>query len=165
VAVNSVKRAFIRILRFPNDCLFALTRDGGWKLRHPTDVIINHFIDSRNQSDAAKLRDQLSQPFVQRWWIKGRINPIFHYLLDPDSLLDGEEYQNSLFRIELVVDGKKQHANITFGGGRIYSVELPKPIKLYKGKDLQFGAVTRGNNRQSMTRAIDRLEHGKDFEG
>lgn len=155
----------LRIVKFPNDFLFALTNDGGWKLKYPTNAIVEHFIATRCPPHATKLKEQLSQPFVQHWWNEGRINPIFHYLIDPDSLLEGEEYQDTLFRVAMVVDGRKQNANVVFGKGRIYSVELPKPIKFYKGKNIEFGAVTRDNMRQSMTRAIDRLEHGKDFEG
>jgi hypothetical protein len=162
MAINKMAVALKRLLSFPNDLLFYLTRDGDWKLRFPTDIIIDHFVANLGAMDAEKIRSQLSQPLVQHWWHKGLINPIFHYQLDPDSLLEGQDYEDGLFRVEMFVDGKKQRANITFITGRLYSVELPKPIKFYEGKSLTFGTITSGKSNQSTTRIIDRLEHGKD---
>lgn len=165
MAVNKVKLVLMLVLRFPSEALLRIPfRDGFWGMRQPTRMIANHFIGSRNEVDSRKLNEQLLQPFFQSWWNQGRINPIFHYLLDPESLLEGEEYQDGLFRVEMRVEGKKQHANVVFVTGRLFSIELPKPIKFYKDKEIQLGAVKRGNNRQSVTRAIDRLEHGKDFD-
>jgi hypothetical protein len=151
-----------QVLSFPNDVLWYLGRDGDWKLKYPTDVLISHLTNSLSTSDAEKIRSQLVQPFMQHWWHKGRINPIFYYALDPESLLDSEEYQEGLFRVEMLVDGKKQRANVTFIAGRLYSVELPKPLKFYDGKSLILGTVTRGKSGQSITRSIDRFEHGRD---
>jgi hypothetical protein len=83
-------------------------------------------------------------------------------MLDPDSLLEGEEYRDSLFQVEMQVDGKKQRSHVTFFQGRLFSVELPKPLKFYKDKSIVFCDVKPGKTSQSITRAIDRLEHGRD---
>lgn len=53
------------------------------------------------------------------------------------------------------VNGKKLRANVTFASGRLYAVELPKPIKLYRDKSVELGAVLHGSQRQSRTRAIE----------
>ena len=123
---------------------------------------MGHFINSRDQVTATKLNEQLAQPFVQHWWHKGRINPIFYYALDPDSLLDGAEFREGLFCVEMLVDGKKQRAKVTFYHGRIYSVQLPKPFDFYKDKSIILGKVTTKRANQSGERAVDRLEHWRD---
>jgi hypothetical protein len=162
VAVNNIYISLKRILRFPHELLCFLERDGCWKLCFPTDLIIGHFINSCGEVDAAAIRLQLSQPFFQRTYNNGLVNPIYHYALDPNSLLKDERYQDSLFRVEMVIDGKKQFANVEFVAGRLFSVELRKPIKFYKGKNLSFGEITIGKSSQTITRAIDRSEHGRD---
>lgn len=162
MAVSEVMLALRRALSFPNDLLFYLTRDGDWKLRYPTDVVIEHFLTKIDASNRAKIVAQLKQPLVQRWWHKGRINPIFHYVLDPETQLEDAAYKDDLYRIEMFVEGKKQWANITFVDGKLFCVELAKPFKFYESKSIIFGDVKRGKTSQSITRAIDRLEHGRD---
>ena len=161
MAVDKSLLALKRLMCFPNDLLFFLTRDGDWKLRFPTDQIIGHLLTALPAPQADLIRQQLAQPLVQHWWHKGRINPIFHYVLDPDSVLQDEAFQKGLYQVEMLVDGKKQNANVKFVAGRLYSVELPQPFKFYRGKTITFGEVKRGKSSQSYTRALDRLEHGK----
>lgn len=164
MAVSKFLLTLRRALSLPNDLLFYLRSNGDWKLRHPTEVIIEHFLTKIDRADAAKISAQLSQPFMQHWWHKGRINPIFHYILDPETLLEDAAYAEDLYRVEMFVDGKKHWANINFVTGRLYSVELPKPFKFYEGKAIALGDIKRGKASQSITRAIDRLEHGRDDE-
>jgi hypothetical protein len=141
-----------------------LWRSGTWGLRTPLGEIAYHVANFLPPTDGEKLRAQLSQFFFQSWYSGGRINPIFHYALDPKNLLYDELYKNALFHVEMMIDGKKQRANAIFYSGRLFSIELPKPIKFYKGKTVQLGTVTRGNPRSTMTRAIDRKEHGRNAE-
>lgn len=163
MAVNNLALLFTRVVKFPNHLLGFVCSEGSWTLAYPTNIIVEHFTASRSSDDASKIRQQLSQPFFQSRWNKGRINPIFYDLLDPESLLNGEDYQGeSLFRVEMRVESKKQFANVEFVNGRLFSVELPKPIEFYKGKEITFGAVTKGKTSQSFTPAIDRSEHGRD---
>ena len=162
VAVNKSILLAKRIFSLPNDFLCILGGEGAWHLCHPTEAVIEYFLGTRKPSEAAKIRDQLAQPFLQRTYNQGRISPIYHYMLDPDSLHEGEEYRDSLFQVEMQVDGKKQRSHVTFFQGRLFSVELPKPLKFYKGKSIVFGDVKPGKTSQSITRAINRLEHGRD---
>lgn len=141
-----------------------LWRSGTWGFRVPLGEIAYHVASSLPLADGEKLRAQLSQFFFQSWYNGGRINPIFHYALDTKNLLDNEAYNDALFHVEMIVEGKKQRANAIFYSGRLFSIELPKPIKFYQGKPLQLGTVTRGNPRATMTRAIDRQEHGRNAE-
>ena len=164
MAVNKFALVLRRLISLPNDLLFITTCDGSWKLRYPTDIIIRHFLARVDHAHAEKISAQLRQPFIQHWWHKGRINPIFHYILDPETLLEDAAYSEDLYRVEMLVDGKKQWANINFVTGRLYSVELPKPFKFYEGKAIALGDIKRGKPSQSITRAIDRLEHGRDDE-
>ena len=163
MAVNRTKLLLTRALKFPGDLIGHLCGEGDWHLSNTTKAIIEHFITTRNDNESALLKMQLSQPFFQAKWNGGRVNPIFYYLFDEKTSLKDEEYHNeSLFQIEISVDGKKQRSNIMFVGGRLFSVELPKPLKFYEGKSITFGDVKRGRTSQSITRAIDRLEHGRD---
>lgn len=132
------------------------------KLRYPTNLVINHFIANCSAEDANRLKSQLAQPFYQQWWLKGRINPIFYYALNPETLLDGPDYQEGIFRVEMRVDDKKLWANIEFARGRLYSIQLPKPISFFKDKRIDLGDVAPGKQNQSYTRIIDRIEHGQD---
>jgi hypothetical protein len=164
VAVSELNLFIKRLASLPNDALGFLTREHGWQLRYPTNIIISHFLSAINEADADMIRAQLAQPWRQSWWLKGRINPIFHYLLEPATLLTDPFYEDGLFLIAMRVDGKKLNANVTFATGRLYSVELPKPFAFFKNKELVLGEVTRGNPRQSISRAIDRSEHGRNPE-
>ena len=163
MAVSKTKLLLKRALKFPGDLIGYLCGEGDWRLSNTTKAIIEHFIASRNDYESALLKMQLAQPFFQAKWNGGRVNPIFYYLFDEKTSLQPEEYHNdSLFQIEISVDGKKQRSNIMFVDGRLFSVELPKPLKLYEGKSITFGEVKRGKTSQSITQAIDRLEHGRD---
>lgn len=139
-----------------------LERDGSWGFRFPTGEIARHVAHTLTESDRRMLLAQFTRPFFQSWWSKGRINPIFYYYLPEEDLLQGDIYHESLFHVEINVEGKRQRANVNFYGGRLYSVELPKPIKFYKGKSVELGKVTQGSIRHSIARAINRLEHGSD---
>jgi hypothetical protein len=160
-AANLIIHIPIKLL---GDILRWLSFEGSWSLAYPTDKIANHLALSLPEIDRSRLCRQLSQFFFQSRYNKGRINPIFHYALDPKDLLDRELYHDALFQIEMLVDGKKQRANATFYSGRLHSIELPKPIAFYSHKAVQLGSVTRGDPRSTMTRAIDRLEHGREQE-
>jgi hypothetical protein len=160
VAVNKFQLYSRLLFRLPFQAIFGFPF---WRhfrrLRYPTNLVIRHFIAGCSAEDAIKLDAQLAQPFYQQWWLKGRINPIFYYALDPETLLESPEYQESLFRVEMRVDGKKLFTNIEFSRGRLYSVQLPRPILFFKDKEIILGVVTHGTLKQSYTRAIDRVEH------
>lgn len=88
----------------------------------------------------------------------GRINAF--YFREKVPLIDDPGYSDKLFKVELFIEGKKHTAHVTFYKGRIFSVELKIPRKLYKDKEYRVGAVTEGRPKDTFTAVIDRAAHG-----
>jgi hypothetical protein len=161
VAVNSGLLLLKRTLSFPNDVLFILGGSGSWRLQFPVKEIVAHFVAGLPVHEADMIRQQLAQPHMHRWWLKGRLNGIYFYSLDSDTLLDDPAYKDCLFQIEMRVDGRRQRAEVAVFRGHISGVDLPKPASFYRGKTLEFGAVKRAQRQKSIAHALDRLEHGR----
>lgn len=153
-----------RPIKLVGDSMRWAERGGSWRLRWPTDQIVEHVLQALPEPDARKIREQLAQPFFQSWFNNGRINPIYYYNLDPSTLLEGDKFIEASFRTKMKVDGKELRANFTIHDGRFFSVELPKPFSFFNGKALDLEDVTRGRSSDSYTRAIDRQGHGRNAE-
>jgi len=136
---------------------------GDWKLRSLHRKILDALFPVLEPEIQILLEKQLAQPFFMQFWHKGRISPFFfkNFRLPRDIRLPCPEFEDKLYKIEMLVDGRKQHANVVFTSGRIHRIELKHPFKFYENKDIRFGAVKVGRLRQSLAVAIDREEHGK----
>jgi hypothetical protein len=74
--------------------------------------------------------------------------------------ISNPEFLDLLLRVQVLVDGRKKFAHVTFYKGYLFSIELKQPGRSYAGKELVTLNVGRGNPKQTYTRAIDCLEHG-----
>ncbi len=153
-----------RVFRSFSHFTEVLGGSGAWKLRPLQQQLIETFLPSLDLDIRALLEQQLAHPFFMQFWHKGRVNPFFfdNFQLPREIRLPCPEFQDRQYKIEMFVDGQKQHAHIVFTSGRIYSIEFKKPFKFYEGKEIRFGAVTLGKQNQSLAATIDRAEHGKD---
>jgi hypothetical protein len=140
-----------------------LTGSGAYRIIPLHRQLLDTFLSAVEPDVRAMLEKQLVQPFYMQFWHGGRISPFFfdHFLLPREIRLPCPEFEEKLYKVEMFINGRKQHANVVFYHGRIHTIEFKKPFKFYEGKYIRFGAVTVGNPEQSMTVAIDRSEHGK----
>lgn len=77
-------------------------------------------------------------------------------------LIDDPAFGGRLFKVDFIVDGQKRKAQVGFYKGRIHGVEIKKPRSFFKDKSYRVGAVADGKPTDSFTRAIDRVDHGKE---
>jgi len=111
-----------------------------------------------------RARKLVGQQLAQRYFIErsnNRINRFSFYDPNDDLRVPDEAFSDLLIKVKFRVDGRRQTAHVTFYKGNLFSIEFKKPGKFYLGKNLEIGDVEIGKPSQSFTRAIDRLEHGK----
>lgn len=152
-----------QLLRDLWNLLYFVSCDGSWKLRpHESKVLesaIAYLTDDAKTLVAEQLRHKY---FIER--TNKRIN-IFRYYAPKDvpRILD-PEFLDLLLRVQIVIDGRKEFAHVTFHDGYLFSIEFKKPGRSYAANELAIANVVRGKPSQTYTRAIDRLEHGRDSE-
>jgi hypothetical protein len=95
---------------------------------------------------------------------EGRINRIFFSRPDLLPVINDPSFADKLFRVELLIGGKKHLAHVTFYEGRIFSVELKEPRKSYKDKQFRIGVVSEGKTKDSFAEVVDRAAHGRNTE-
>lgn len=154
--VGQVIRSFSHLTEY-------LTGTGGWKVTPLQQQLLDAFLLQMEPDIRTLVEHQLAQPFFIQFWHKGRISPFFfqNFRLPQEIRLPCPEFDDRLYKIEMFVDGRKQHAQIVFVSGRIYSIEFKKPFKFYKNKWISFGVVTIGRAEQSQTVTLDKQEHGE----
>jgi hypothetical protein len=137
--------------------------DGDCKITPLQQNLLDALLSNLSPHIRGQILLQLSQPFKISFYNDGKINPIYFKksTLNADLIIQNPDYDDCLYNVEMFVDGQKQYASITFYKGRLFSFEFKKSSKFYKNKEIRFGAVKRGNSKQSMAVAIDRQEHGK----
>jgi hypothetical protein len=145
-----------------NRLLWCFEGAGGWELGYPTDLIVANLLKNLPAKDANQLTTQLANQFFQERQPSTRISRVLFDEIDDSSLMELPRYRDCLFRVQMFVENEKESANVIFYEGRIYIIELSKPFKFFKGKTIKFGAVTQGNSKETITRTLDRLEHGRD---
>ena len=64
------------------------------------------------------------------------------------------------FRVALLVNGKREISNVNIYRGLIFSFETRSPKKVYRRADLKVLSVKIDDGAKSLTKAIDRAEHG-----
>lgn len=137
---------------------------GAWKLKPLHQQLLDALLSRLEPDLRVLLEQQLEQPFFMQFLHGGRISSFYfkHFRLPREIRLPFPDFDDRLYKVEMLVDGRKQQAHVVFASGRIYMLELKKPLKFYKGKEVKFGATTLGKSRNSYTGALDRLEHGGD---
>jgi hypothetical protein len=162
VAASLTKSRVLGLLAALNRAFWYLEGAGGWRLGHPTDLIVKHLLKNLPWNDAERLSRQLLTQFFQERPVSQRITRVLFSLEDTSVTLELPKYQDCLFKVEMMVQGKNERANVIFSNGYLYLIELSKPLKFFKGKVIEFGAVTQGKAKETITRALDRLEHRQD---
>ena len=142
----------------------SLTGSGSWKVRPIQQNLIDALLPALEPEVRALVEQQLDQPYYISFWHDGRVSPFFFrdFSLPRELRIPNIEFADRLYKIEMIVDGRKQQAHVTFYKGRIHCLEFKKPFKFYEGKAVRFGKVNVGKPKQSVAGAIDRQEHGKD---
>lgn len=158
--LKALSKLFWSINRFSG----YLSGYGAWKMRPLHRQLLDAFLPSLDADLRAVVERQIAQPFYMQFWNQGRINPFFFTPLEmePALRIADPAFVDRPYKVELYVDGRKQHAHVTFFEGRIFSVEFKKPSKFYKVKEIRFGAVTLGKPKHSMGAVLDRYAHGRD---
>jgi hypothetical protein len=156
--VNIIGTLFERL----NQLGLALGGEGGWSLRpHERQLIfavIEHLDPIARERSFAQLNREI---FVER--SNQRISVIRpangNRSRDQTLRLEQAEFQDSLFKVRILVDGKKETANVTFYDGFIFSIETRQPGKSYRSKTIVVEDVEKGRTGESLARIIDRAEH------
>jgi hypothetical protein len=164
-ALSGFHRVFDRsIAYFSNLKRRIVYGQGDCKVTPLQQLLLNAFLPTLNAEIHSIIEQQLSKPYKISFFNDGRISPFYfkNPKLTPELLIPDPAFSDRLYKVEMFVDGLKQHAHVTFFEGRIFSIEFKKPFSFYKGKDIRFGVVTLGNSKGSFTESMDRHEHGKD---
>jgi hypothetical protein len=133
--------------------------EGSWKLSRHEEFILNAAINSCDPEAKSVLQQQLLRDFFVEKTNK-RINVFrFHYARD-EMRLSRPEFQDMWLRVNLLVNGKKEVSNVNIYCGLIFSFETRSPKEAYNGADLEVWSVDIGDGAKSLTKAIDRQEHG-----
>lgn len=127
-------------------------------------AIIDVVLQQLPNEIAEIVRTQLSHRYSYSWMSDGRINVFFFYDEGGLPLISDPEFEDRLFKVDLVVDARRYVAQVAFIHGRIHRVELKKPRKFFLGKEYRIGAVKAGKPSDSFTGVIDRAAHGKETE-
>ncbi len=138
-----------------------LSGEGSWRLREHEKIILNAVISKLSENHRKLVEQQLKEKFFIERIPDGRINVFRFYQPKPDLKIEDEEFDDLLFKVYIIVNGKKQISHVVFYRGYLFSIEMKKPGKFYRGEDLAIEKVLKGKSSQSYTEAIDRLEHGK----
>jgi hypothetical protein len=143
--------------------LYFVSGDGSWKLRSHERAVLDAAI-AHLTSDAKKI---VAEQLRQRYFIERtnkRIN-LFRYYATRDVLrIPDPEFSDLLLRVQILVEAKKEFAHVIFYKGHLFSIEFKNLGRSYAHKELVVVDVVRGKTSQTYTRAIDRLEHGRDSE-
>ncbi|MEM9631811.1 MAG: hypothetical protein AAGA50_10830 [Pseudomonadota bacterium] len=136
-----------------------LSGEGSWSLRPVEAQLIKAALDHIDEADGKLLASQLSESFfVER--INPRIVVLRFYKIGSDQVVCSPDFEDKLIRVHFVADGKRQVSNVCVFEGVIFSVEMKDPRLLRKAKQLTVEKVVAGTPKQSLTRVIDRSEHG-----
>ncbi|MGR3503201.1 hypothetical protein [Pseudaestuariivita sp.] len=132
---------------------------GSWSLRPHEEAFIEAVLQELSEDVANVVRRQLARKdFVER--SNPRINVLSPFDLNDVEKIDSSEFDDALYNVRFRMDGKRQTAHVTFYERRLFSVETKLPGKSYIGKTISVEKVERGMARDTMTKEIDRSEHG-----
>jgi len=127
----------------------------------PTEVtitksVLNYF----DENISNLLEKQLSTDFFMERIPDGRINIFRFYSFDDNLRISLQEFSDLLIKVGLLVDGKREVAQVSFYNGYIFSIELKQPRKFYVDKQIEINGIETGLPEDSYTNEIDKAEHG-----
>lgn len=139
--------------------VYLVTGEGSWSLRPYETAVIKAVLGSLEVDIRQKIEKQLRKSyFVER--TNKHVNVIRFYDMEDHLRVFEHEVQDSLFKVSTRLEGKVYDANVTFYKGLIFSVETKKAGGFYVGKGFDVINVKKGSPSHTVTKAIDRLEHG-----
>ena len=140
--------------------LFLVTGEGGWRLRPHERAMIEAVAAHLGGAADIAIRAQLAEDvFVER--TNPRVNVLRFYALPEALRLDGEAFEDALFKVRIEADGTVETGRVTVYQGRVFSVETRRPGKAFRGAGAKVLSVTHGRPSDTLTGALDRLEHGR----
>ncbi len=108
---------------------------------------------------------QTTRTQLQTRFFVDRVNERIHTLhfdrREDHLTITDAGFDDALFKVSMRVNGKRQTGRVTFYEGYIFSVETPKPEKLYRDADIEILKIERASPKASLTYVVDRLEHGR----
>ncbi|WP_345552421.1 hypothetical protein [Microbulbifer aestuariivivens] len=165
VAKMNLKSTFRSILLRVWDFSLFITGEGSWKLRYHEKLIIDEVVKSLGDEQRDQICRQLSQPFFVQRMHGGRVNTICFYHEDEKHRVHGNQFEDSMIKVDFTADGKKQRAHVVFYKGFINKVEFKKEGGFYRSKTIKVCSISCGDPEKSHSAALDRLEHGRSEEG
>ena len=126
--------------------------------------IIEAVLSNLPTNIAEIVRAQLDCRYFFSWMMDGRVNVFFFYDKRELLLIEDPAFEDHLFKVEILVEGRKHVAHVSFFERRIHCVELKKPRSFFIGKSYVVLTVKEGKPTESYTNIIDRVEHGKKAE-
>lgn len=142
------------------DLAYSVSGTGSRSTKPYEQELIDSVLGTLDAAASDKVRAQLQTPFfVDR--TNKRIHTIWFDAQLDELRLEDAEFADCLFKVFMNVNGRRQTGRVTFYKGYIFSVETPKPEKFYRDVKVEVVKVERGKLSESLTGAIDRLEHGR----
>ena len=121
-----------------------------------TKSVLNYF----DKKISELLEKQLSSDFFMERIPDGRINVFRFYCFDENLRISLQEFSDLMIKVGLLVDGKREVAQVSFYNGYIFSIELKHPRKFYIDKVVDIKDITTGLPDESYSSEIDKAEHG-----
>lgn len=123
-------------------------------------VIAKSVLNSFEENVSKLVEKQLSTDFFMERIPDGRINVFRFYRFDENIRISLQEFSDLMIKISLLVDGKREVAQVSFYNGYIFSIELKHPRKFYVNKAIEIRDISTGLPEESYANEIDKAEHG-----
>lgn len=137
-----------------------ISGEGSWKMLPHEAVIAKSVLNSFEENVSKLVEKQLSTDFFMERIPDGRINVFRFYRFDENIRISLQEFSDLMIKISLLVDGKREVAQVSFYNGYIFSIELKHPRKFYVNKAIEIRDISTGLPEESYANEIDKAEHG-----
>ena len=141
---------------------FLFPGDNGWSLRKYERDLIDAAVSNLDTENKAIVRRQLQRLFFVERLLDGRVTHIhFQWRRGTvERMKLPKEYNLAKFKVG--ASGQKFSVSIGIFDGLIYSLHFSKPPKVAFSHGFEIlDAIYGGPYDDTLTQAIDRLEHGK----
>lgn len=154
--------ALLRLLTILNRLDHFIFGTGSWSLRPHEKIVVSAVTGTLPEQVRQKCEAQLNaRHFVER--SNARINVIRLGAPDEGLKIPDPEFEDALFKVRAKVGTKTETMNVTFYEGFLFSVETRRPGKSYVNQSISVLDVQKGKPKETLTRPIDRAEHGGDL--
>lgn len=155
-------RMLLKLLEELNRLGHLVSGTGSWSLRPHEKIVVSAVIGTLPEHVRQKCEAQLNaRHFVER--SNARINVMRLSTPDEGLKISDPEFEDALFKVRAKVETKTETMNVTFYEGFLFSVETRRAGKSYLNQSISVLDVQKGKPKKTLTRAIDRAEHGDDL--